>query len=364
MSEVNHFWQNSFFLMPNWKWMTLVILFGGGYFLKPLIKAWVSWLKGAAASKKLHKLISLILERKIEGSLSWILIALFWYFSVDALELPARLEKYFFVLNQLVWSVCLIRLAYLTVEAFGIWIDDILSKDQNTLDNQLAPLATKTLKVFVIVFGSLIVLQNFGFNVMSLLAGLGLGGLALALAAQDTAANVFGSITIILDQPFQVGDWIKVGTTEGTVEEIGFRSTRVRTFYQSLVSIPNSVMAKELIDNMGARPFRRIRHVLGITYDTPNMKIQQFTEQIRYLLLQQPQVKKEDVRVYFKEMGDFNLQVLVQFLIDTTDNHEELQIQEEILLEIKAIAEKVGVEFAFPTQTIHLPSSVPVPARP
>lgn len=361
MNEVNHIWKDIVFIMPNWKWVFLACAAVCGFFVRPLFEAAFARIKKTDRVKNLHPLLRYFLEQSIQAALAWIAVTVLWQWSIEGIELPTKMEKYLLMLNQLCQNFYLIRLAYLGVEALGLWIDDLVKTTDNTLDDQLAPLATKTLKVFVVVFGALIVLQGFGFNVMSLLAGLGLGGLALALAAQDTAANVFGSITIILDRPFQVGDWVKIGETEGTVEEIGFRSTRIRTFYQSLVSIPNSVMAKERIDNMGVRPFRRIRHTVGVTYDTPNLKMMQFMEQIRYYLTQHPQVKKDQITVNFNLLGDFSLQVLVQFFVSVKDGNEELEIQQEALLEIKNIGERMGVGFAFPTHTLLFAGSEPMP---
>ena len=134
------------------------------------------------------------------------------------------------------------------------------------------------------MLGILIVLQNMGVNVFSLLAGLGLGGLAFALAAKDTAANLFGSIMILTDRPFKIGDWVKMDGVEGTVEEIGFRSTRVRTFYNSLITIPNATIANVQIDNLGVRQYRRTTATLGVTYDTSMEKMNQFVEGIRKII--------------------------------------------------------------------------------
>jgi MscS family membrane protein len=363
MNEVNHIWKEVFFIMPNWKWVFLASSLVCGLFLRPVFEAAFARAKTLEKIRSLHPMIRYFMDQSIQTALAWVAVTILWQWSIEGIDLPTKFEKYLLMINQLGQSFYLLRLAYLGVEALGLWIEDLVKKTENTLDDQLAPLATKTLKVFVVVFGVLIILQGFGFNVMSLLAGLGLGGLALALAAQDTAANVFGSITIILDRPFQVGDWVKIGDTEGNVEEIGFRSTRIRTFYQSVVSIPNSLMAKERIDNMGVRPCRRIRHNIGITYDTPNMKLMQFMEQIRYYLNQNPQVKKDAITVNFNLMGDYSLQVFVQFFVTAKDSVEEMEIQQDALLEIKSIGERMGIGFAYPTHTLQFAGNETLPTK-
>ncbi len=359
MNSMNEILKDTWFLMPTWKWLSLVAAIFLGFLLQKVLKIFFAKIKMQPRFHELHPFLHYFAGLRIESTLAWLATTVFWHGIVQGLELHGGLEKNLSTFVQLIQWFYLIRLTYLAIDALGSWMNDIVSKTDNTLDDQLAPLATKTLKVFAVVFGVLMMLQGFGFNVMSLLAGLGLGGLALALAAQDTAANVFGSITIILDRPFQVGDWIKVGDTEGTVEEIGFRSTRIRTFYQSLITVPNSVMAKEKIDNMGARPKRRIRHTLGLTYDTPIDKIQRFIDAVKFHLDQHPDVEKEELRVVFNQMGDFSLQILVQFFVVTNDPLEELELQQEILLDLLRISKQIGVEFAFPTQTLMLPSLQP-----
>ncbi len=340
------------FLIPNWKWLVLIVVLFAGFLLNSLLKKFFLALKNSDNIRgKAHGFVLHFLNTEIQKPLAWIATSLFWFACLDSLELSSGLDKYLKLGSQLLLSYYLIRLTYIAVDAFGNVLNEITAKTENTLDDQLAPLATKTLKVFVVIFGFLIVLQNFGINVMSLLAGLGLGGLALALAAQDTAANLFGSITIILDRPFQVGDWVKVAGTEGFVEEIGFRSTRIRTMYKSLVTIPNSVMAKEQIDNMGARPLHRIRHTIGLSYETTETQMTQFMDRLRYYLAQHPAVDKDTITVRFNLMGDFNLQILMNFFVQVPDAGKELEIQQEVLFEVMKIASDLKAEFAYPTST-------------
>jgi MscS family membrane protein len=217
----------------------------------------------------------------------------------------------------------------------------------------------RVIKITIIVFGTLIAVQNFGINVMSLIAGLGLGGLAFALAAKDTAANLFGSIMILSDNPFKVGDVIVADGTEGTVEAIGFRSTRVRTFYNSLITIPNANLANANIDNMGQRKMRRYRATLGLTYDTSPEKIEEFVNECREIIKNHRLTNNDNFNVAFYGYGDFSLNVLMNFFYDVKDWKDELDGRQEINLEILKMAKRIGVEFAFPTTTVHLekPSS-------
>lgn len=349
---MEHWANDVIFLMPNWKWVGFAIAITAGFLIRSLLKQFFSYLKNTSKIRnKAHGFVLYFIKTDIQGPLAWIITCLFWLASLDSLDMIEGLDKYSKILVQLWLSLHVIRVAYKAADAVGHVLKDITSKTENTLDDELAPLATKTLKVFVIIFGFLIVLQNFGVNVMALLAGLGIGGLAIAFAAQDTVANLFGSITLILDRPFQVGDWVKVAGTEGFIEEIGFRSTRIRTMYKSVITIPNSVMAKEQIDNMGARPMNRIRHVIGVTYDTTEEQMSQFIDKIRYSLLQHAEVDKDTVAVRFNALGDFSLQVLVNFFVKVPDVGREMEIQQDVLFEIMRIAKDLNIEFAFPTAT-------------
>lgn len=340
------------FVMPNWKWLAFLIAIVAGLLIHSLLKQFFNYLKDSKAVRdRAHGFFLYLLKTEIHGPLAWIMTSLFWFASFDAIAMAEKLHKYSHILVQLWLSFHIIRLVYKAVDALGYVLKDVTAKTDNTLDDELAPLATKSLKVFVIIFGFLIVLQNFGVNVMALLAGLGIGGLAIAFAAQDTVANLFGSITIILDRPFQVGDWVKVAGTEGFIEEIGFRSTRIRTMYKSLITIPNSVMAKEQIDNMGARPLNRIRHVFGFTYDATEEQLTQFIERVRYTLTQNPEVDKDTVTVRFNALGDFSLQVLVNFFVKVPDVGREMEIQQQFLFEVMKIAKNLNLDFAFPTST-------------
>ncbi len=363
-TEVQSWMQQAFFLMPTWKWLVLAIAFFGGLFLRPFIQYMIrKFKKGAPGSWEQKKNFGYyFLQLTIEQPLSWVVLFVIWNMAIDSVAIDGNAVKYLHHLINALTGFHTIKFLYLAVDALGRVLVDIVSKTESTADDQLAPFATKTLKVLVVVLGALMIFQGFGLNVMSLLAGLGLGGLALALAAQDTAANVFGSITILMDQPFKIGDYVKVQDVEGLVEEIGFRSTRVRTFYNSVVSIPNATVAKEKIDNMGERPMRRIRHTLGIHYDTPTKKIEEFCDGLRYAISQHDKVDKETVIVIFNGCGDSALNILVNFHIVVFDNVQENELQQKILLEALDLARKLKVDYAYPTRTVYMQTVQPPPA--
>lgn len=344
------------FLMPNWKWLALAVAVFLYILLKPTFQFFFRAFKKIMLKREVTRLsyFAEFLKQPIEVPLAWILATLLFMEGVRAVAVVPGLERYLLGFSQIMMAIQIVRFLYLAVDAFGHMFSTMAARTENTLDDQLVPFAAKSMKVVVIVLGVLVTLQNFGLNVMGLLAGLGLGGLALALAAQDTAANLFGSITILFDAPFKIGDFVKLSDVEGTVEEIGFRSTRVRTVTNSLVVIPNSVVAKEKVDNLSARPRRRVRQILGLEYDTTPEKIQQFSDAVRYHLSQEPKIAPDTI-VAFNNFNASSLDILLQFhLLEVIDYADETSRTQKVLCEIIQIAKDVGVEFAFPTQTVYM----------
>lgn len=217
-----------------------------------------------------------------------------------------------------------------------------------TTDPQLITLGARITKSAVIILGVLLCLQNLGVEVVSLLATLGIGGLAVALAAKDSLANFFGSLMIMLDRPFRVGDWIVVGGSEGAVEDIGFRSTRIRTGYNSIITIPNSDIASLKIDNMNLRKVHRIQTTIRLTYDTPSEKIPLFVEGIQKIITDHPRVQKGTDCVAFEGFNTYSLDVSVCFFFDIPDFNVELAERQKIFLQIMSLAGSMGLKYATP----------------
>lgn len=354
--------EETMFVMPNWKWIGIAAGFVIGLFLRFLVAKILTTVKQSdRVQRRLHPLIRYFFKENESAPETWILVCLFWISAAHALRLPEKGEKALIMIANVWLAFNVIRWLYLGCNALGKWLMDLASKTETTADDQLVPFVTKSLKILVIVVGVLVSIQNFGINVVSILAGLGLGGLALALAAQDTAANLFGSITILMDRPFNIGDFIKVTDTTGTVLDVGFRSTRIRTTENSIVTIPNSTMAKEKVENLTQRNARRLRHVVGVTYDTPLEKLKSVVDQIKYYLHQNEQIRSGDFVVSFVSLGDFSLGIEVIAHALTNDPKITAEIQQELLLHIMKIAADQNVEFAFPTQTL-LVEKLPLPS--
>ena len=348
------------FTHQSWILFFLAVFFG--LFLKKTSQPIIGWARAftGKTKNKFDDQILAALEKPLGGILSFG----FWLLCVSRIEMG---EDASFFLNkglQIALSFYLVWAVYRMTDVFVHYLEQYTEKTENELDDHLVPLLSKTLKVFVVVFGALVAIQNLGINVMSLLAGLGLGGLAFALAAKDTAANLFGSVMILIDRPFKVGDWIVVDGAEGTVEDVGLRSTRIRTFHNSQISIPNSKTANANIDNMGRRKYRRVYARLGITYSSRPAQVEAFRDAIREIIANHPDTWKGSFHVYFNAYGDSALEIMVYFFLEVPDWAKELAAKEDIYLQIMKAAEKVGVSFAFPSQSIYVESLPEMPTAP
>ena len=219
---------------------------------------------------------------------------------------------------------------------------------------EMASFIIKITKVLIISLGVISLLQEFGINVTGFLASLGLGGLAFALAAKDTAANIFGGIAILTDNIFKIGEWVKIGNAEGTVEDIGMRTTKIRAFDKRLIIVPNAVIANSNVENFSRREKRRVVMRIGLTYNTPVDVIKEIVEEIRNMLLNHPEIAKdESLLIYFDEYEDSSLSIFCYFFTNTAVWKEYLRIKEDINLKIKEIIEKYPTDFAFPSNSIY-----------
>ena len=270
---------------------------------------------------------------------------------IDFPEKPQQLLDR--IITSLV-ALSVFRAAYRASDILTLLMEKILYGRDTKLDEMLLLFIRKSLKVLIIVFGTITIVQEWYDNIGGLLAGLGLGGLALALAAKDTVANLFGSITIMMDRPFKIGDWIATPQAEGIVEEIGFRSTRVRMFSQAVVTIPNSTMSNDSITNWSRMGKRRISFRLGLKYGTAPEKISGFLEYLRDMLREHPDVHPDTVVVCFEKFGESALEIYLYFFTTATDWQRYLQVREGINFSILNRMEEMGLEMAFPSRDIYI----------
>jgi MscS family membrane protein len=339
--------------LDGWQWIGVLIVILAGFVAGRIFTAAAAGAVDRALARRFHQIDKRLLIATIRPA-SIFLMVLLWGFGVLWLGLPTIIFKVYVEGIVVVAVIAFSIVAYRFIDVLSALAEAYTRETDSRFDDLLVPLIRKTVKVLVVAIGLVTVAGSVGIEVAGLLAGLGLGGLAFALAAQDTVSNLFGSVTVLFDRPFQVGDWIVVGDVEGTVEEMGFRSTRVRTFYNSLITLPNSNLIKASVDNLGARSYRRWSTRLGIAYNTPPEKVDAFCAGIRELIERHPYTRKDYFHVYFNEFGAASLEVLLYVFFATPDWATELRERHRLAVDILRLAHEIGVEFAFPTQTVYL----------
>ena len=329
---------------PVWRWFgTLIVLFvATGVFLV-LRRAAAAWAKRGSSS-----------ELRTQWSRLASAVILLVLIPVVAHVLAANMRLSGYVLEVItlsLWAIFTLTLTWAVWLGSHVLAESIVSSQQmltGSIDSQLIRpalrLVATMLSITILVVGA----QQLGIPAYSVIAGLGVGGIAVALAAKDSLANLLGSLLIMFEKPFRVGHWIKVDNIEGIVESIGFRSTRIRTFYNSLVSIPSNHLVNTTVDNMAMRKLRAVRTVLHISYATPADKAEHFVTAIQQLIENAPYTYKKWYRIRFDDFGEYGLSILVNFLLDVSDNRVEQAERQRILLEILKLAETMDIQFAIP----------------
>lgn len=342
------------FLLENWRWLALLIVIALGVLADWFVSLSLRRSMARWFARRPDDYADVKDRNNRLRPLGIMVMSLVWWLGLNAIGLPETALLILLVAVKALTSIAAVWAAYRLVDLLAAWLTAYADRTENKLDDVLLPLIPRTLKVFVTVVGVIFVADNLNIDVTGLLAGLGLGGLAFALAAKDMVQNLFGSITVLLDRTFSVGDWIVVEGQEGTVEKMGFRSTRIRTFYNSLVTIPNSVFITAKLDNMGERRYRRYKAHFGLAYDTPPEKVEAFCEGLRELVRQHPYMRKDYYHVYLNDLGADSLSIMVYVFWETPDWATELRERHRFLLDSLRLAKELGVEYAFPTQTLYL----------
>lgn len=291
-----------------------------------------------------------ILVDKLEEPVVYGIVILGFYWGFNRLDFSEGVNNFFVHMFVVIFTLNVTWLIIRTIDSLiEEYIMPIVSKSESDLDDQLMPIIRKTSKAILWSLGIIIGLNNAGFDVAALIAGLGIGGLALALAAQDTVKNIFGGIMVFLDKPFKIKDRIMINGMDGVVEEIGIRSTRLRTLEGRLITIPNAQFSDNPVENVTAEPSRKVVNNLGLTYDTTPEKMELAMSILKEIALANPKVE-DNVLVSFNAWGDFSLGILFVYFIISPD--DILSAQTEINMEILKRFNENGLEFAYPTQTI------------
>lgn len=292
-----------------------------------------------------------ILVDKLEEPIVYGIGIIGFYWGFQRLHFGTNIDNFFHHVFTITFTLNITWLIVRVVDALiEEYVVPVINKSDTDLDDQLLPLIRKLLKAILWSFGIIIGLNNAGFDVAALIAGLGIGGLALALAAQDTVKNIFGGIMIFLDKPFKLTDRIKIDGFDGNVEEIGIRSTRIRTLEGRLVTIPNAHFSDNAVENVTLEPTRKIILNLGLTYDTTPENMQLAMDKLKAIAHAHEGVQNDPL-VSFNTWGDSAMGILYIYYI--TDMENLLQVQTDINMEILRQFNEAGLEFAYPTQTIY-----------
>ena len=280
------------------------------------------------------------------------------YFDNEA-GIRTALGSGWITIARVIGAIALAYTLYRLVDVLEYYLSRLVGKTDTKLDDMLVPIVRKTLRITIAIIAVLLISENIlgGDKVKSLLLSAGIGGIAIALAAKDTIANFFGSITIFTDRPFQMGETIKIGEHKGPVEGVGFRSTRVRTLEGHLVTVPNSVIANSMVENIGRRPFIRRTSDITITYDSGHTKARKAVETIKEILADVPEVNTDPdrpPRVYFNEFNDCSLNIYMSYWVKPPDYWVYQDVNQRVNLEMMKRFEAEAIEFAFPTQTLYV----------
>jgi MscS family membrane protein len=289
-----------------------------------------------------------------ERPLGWGFIILGLYLAMDYFPFIEQQNALFLkFLRSMVIVLITWGLFNLSSPTTGILIS-VNQKINNKIDLILLPFISRTIRVILIAISISVIGQEFDYDVNGLVAGLGLGGLAFALAAKEAVGNLIGGIVIVTEKPFSIGEWILTPSVEGTVEDINFRSTKIRTFSQALVTVPNSTLANEPITNWSRMGKRRITFHLGLNYQTSKEQIERVVRRIEQMLKTHEEIHPDTIMVAFDHYNDSSLDILLYFFTNTTVWAEHVKIKHEINLDIMGILEEEGVEVAFPSRTIYV----------
>ncbi|PQO31610.1 mechanosensitive ion channel family protein [Blastopirellula marina] len=353
-SQIPAFYRQVLFLIPTYQWICLLLLIVTGYAVDVIAK-WLLHLiylvrfSRSASDEELSEAF-----KKAWQPIGLTAMAVVWYWGLYLFRLPDLFRAILFYGAQFFGIVAAIWTFFRIIDLIIIHLVNAAARRGKKYDDLLLPLLGKSLKTFAVCMGVLMLADSFDLPIVGLLGSLGIGGIAIALAAKDTLSNIFGSLTVMIDRPFEIGDWILTEGVEGTVEKMGLRSTKIRTFNNSLMTVPNSLLITAKVDNMGRRQFRRVKTVVGVQYDTTPEQIDAFCEGIRELIRRQPYTRKDYYQVYLNEFNSSSLDILVNLYLDCSDWSVELRERHRLFVDIVRLAKRLGVQFAFPTQTIHL----------
>lgn len=349
--------QQPFLGLALWQYATMLILAAFGFLIHFITSRIFSFIISLIANSNLGKdRFDKKMVKRLGRILSYLLVSYMVYVFVPVLQLPTALVFYILLFLKIARTVLFVLLALRLVSLIRSYMLHVTTQTPNPTDEHLVPIIARIINVLIISAGFVQILGIFYVNVTALIAGLSIGGLAIALAAQETVKNLFGSMMIYADKPFKIGDMITIGSVTGTIEDIGFRSTRIRTLDTSLISIPNGNLMNETINNLGLRKKRRYNTAINIAYHTPPALVENFVEGLREIALTHPEVDKDEIYIHLNNLGPSSMDIIFVVFFNTNEWALELKWKEQIIHSIIELAASLGVQFAYPTTTMHIES--------
>ncbi|HUU29473.1 MAG TPA: mechanosensitive ion channel family protein [archaeon] len=318
-------------------------------------------------AEKTHFRYDDIIISSISPPLSALMFSMGIFFALFMFKLPGEPYNLPLIITQsLHVTLVLIAVwaAYRLCDLVAEMTRTFFEKQNPEMAEQFTPLVRQAIRITVVIVGGILIIQNLGYSVTSLVAGLGIGGLAIALAAQDTISNVFGTLVMFTDKPFKIGDWIRFGEVDGFVEEVGFRSIKLRTWSNTLMYIPNKMITSQIIENCASMKKRRVKMTVGIQYDSPSDKVRELVRRIRELLQNDSDVNQEYMLVHFTDFGPSSLDIFIYYFTVNTAWAEYLEVRERINLRIMEIVHELGLSFAFPSSTLYFGSRLSMEQAP
>lgn len=358
---VVEFFQLTFFGVELWRIALAVGVVSFGFALRThLLNRLFKPIK--ALVKHTDSRVDDLLLETLRRPLGWVIRLVAFYVALVILEPPTSLMRVATLGMQTIGTILVAWVVFHLVDVFAVTLSR--SGDGNgkaSIDKQLVPLIMNVVRAVLFVIVGIALIQQWGYDVTSLVAGLGIGGLAFALAAKPTLSNWFGSVMIFTDRPFTIGDWVKTSHGEGVVEDIGLRSTKIRTFSDTLITVPNSDVAAIAIENCSAMPRRRLLTNIGLAYGTTGEQMEQIIEEIRVRVQTDDRIESDTWLVYFDAFGNSSLELLLRCWMVSTDYEQFLVTKQELYLDMMKIVERAGTAFALPTHSVHLDDETPRP---
>ena len=329
-----------------------------GLIFKKLISKYLSNILYKVVGKKDNNVGIDKFDELLTKPIGFFIVLCFIYFGASYVSYPSFIDENFQSIFSKIFSLFLIYAIYKifvkVIDYIGLILKQRAAETENKMDDQLIPFAIEIGRILVVIFALFFILGNvFDINITALATGLGIGGIAIAMASKESLENLLGSFTIFFDRPFTVGDVVKVGTVTGLVEKVGFRSTRIKTFDKSVVTVPNKKMIDAELDNLGLRPVRRVKFHIGLTYDTSTEQIKNIVSDIQEMINNHEKTNEEG-KVRFQEFGASSLDIMVLYYVNSPKWEDLIDVKEDVNYKIMDIVKKHNSDFAFPSTSVYL----------